>query len=187
MAKNFFFLIFSVAVLLFFSSIVLAQDAQQLGESVITPEANEEIDPYVLFWPVVAGKTSDEPLYFLKSFKEKVQGLFLFQEAKKGEYEIVLATKRLLEAEKLMNNKKAGHALKTLQAALAHLRQADDYLSRSKEKDVQGFNKVSKGVGDKLSNINKYLPVLKQKAGSEYHSTLDEISVVSQDLSTKLQ
>lgn len=186
MTKNFFFLICAVIALLFFSSVVLAQDTQQLEESVITPEANEEIDPYVLFWPVVAGKTSDEPLYFLKSFKEKVQGLFLFQEAKKGEYEIVLATKRLLEAEKLMNNKKGEHALKTFQTALAHLKQADDYLSRSKQKDVEGFNKVSKGVGDKLSNINKYLPVL-QRAGPEYKSTLDEISAVSQNLSNKLQ
>lgn len=180
-------LIFTVIMLFFSSPVVLAQDLDEEKEATPTSEVNEEVNPYALFWPVVAGKTSDEPLYFLKDFKEKIQGFFLFGEAKKGEYKIVLATKRLLEAKKLMDANKGSHALKTLKVALRELEQADNKLSLSKEKNIEGFNNVSSEVSNKLSNINKYLQALKIKTNSEYQPILEEMSTVSRTLLEKLQ
>src|SRR3989338_9481511 len=66
------------------------------------------------FWPLTAGKTIDDPLYFLKVWKENFRGMFIFGNPKKAEYAVYLGTKRVLEAEKLLKNGKKELAHQTL-------------------------------------------------------------------------
>src|SRR3989344_7375004 len=73
-----------------------------------------EVNSFVLFWPVSAGKTMGESLYGLKTFKEKVRGLLIFGKVQKVDYSLFLATKRVVEAEKLLNDGKDDLAVKTL-------------------------------------------------------------------------
>lgn len=180
------FLIVFIALVLFFRtavSLALAKIEQaQTGEATSTPQVVGTVDSYALFWPLVAGKTSDEPLYFLKSLKEKVIGMFIFNSAKKAEHQIILSTKRLLEIEKLSDSKKSDKALETVKKAKSHMEKA---LSLSDNKD--GLGKVKVEVENKLNNITTFLPHLKNKTEDNTDVVLDEINSQIKDLQSKLQ
>lgn len=68
-------------------------------------EVASEINSFELFWPIAAGKVMGEPLYFLKSFKERIRELLIFSDFKKADYNITLSEKRTVEAEKLFLEK----------------------------------------------------------------------------------
>lgn len=167
----------------FFASIVspgLAQSSTQ--PATPSAEATVSADPYVLFWPVVAGRTLGDRFYFLKTTKEKLAGMFTFRASKKAEYEIFLATKRLLEAEKLTKEEKKDNALKTVNAAKAHLEKAKAKLNSSKDSKVANSEAVKK-----LSNINVFLPQLKEISDQDVDTILDQIATLAQELQGKLQ
>ena len=81
------------------------------------------------FWPLTAGKTIDDPLYFLKTLKENFRGMFIFGNPKKAEYAVYLGTKRILEADKLFNDGKNELANKTLDKALEQFNVAEKNIS----------------------------------------------------------
>ena len=92
MIKRFLFFFFALALI--FPSLVEA----------VSPSPNPTagpVDTFTLFWPIVAGKTADDPIYFLKTFKESVREFLIFSKYRKADYNIRLAEKRLVEAEKL--------------------------------------------------------------------------------------
>ena len=66
----------------------------------------EPVRSYETFWPLVAGKVMGEPFYFLKSLKESAREMMSFSSSKKADFNITLAEKRILEAEKLFLEKK---------------------------------------------------------------------------------
>src|SRR3989304_10001184 len=72
-----------------------------------TPSASPtQMSSYELFWPVVAGKVPGDPLYFLKSLKAAVGAKFIFNDLKKADFHLLQSKKRLVEAEKLLIDKK---------------------------------------------------------------------------------
>lgn len=76
-----------------------------------------DFNSFELFWPVSAGSVAGDVVYPLKELKEKVRMLLIFSDLKKADFLIVLSEKRLLEAEKLLIDKKSdSNAKKTLES-----------------------------------------------------------------------
>lgn len=60
---------------------------------------------YELFWPIVAGRIPGDPLYSLKMIKEKIQLFLSINSSQKAGFYLTLSKKRLVEAEKIINDK----------------------------------------------------------------------------------
>lgn len=131
------------------------------AESLETPNKMVEIKSFELFWPVVAGRTMGDPLYSLKSLKEKVRGWFIFGKARKADYKIFLATKRVVEAEKLLKNDKNDLALKTFGLAENNVMKGKAYWTDVENKANQGDVMVN--IKNQLTNIEKFLNYLESK------------------------
>ena len=159
------------------------------GDEVVEGEEAEEvivenINSYELFWPLVAGKTSNESLYFLKRFKEKIRGALIFGNAQKAEYESMLATKRLLEVEKLLGEGNEDEARDTLE-------QASERLSEVKEEwdDVDDKGSVAKDqkdeINNKLNNLEVFLPYLirnNESLQSELGDVLTQVHQINETI-----
>src|SRR3989344_7660860 len=98
------------------------------------------VDSYNLLWPLTAGKTESESLYFLKLLKERISGWFIFNDTKKADYKILIGTKRVLEAEKLLKDGNTTAASKTLEKARSEYFSAFNHLKKAHSK-----NKLSAG------------------------------------------
>lgn len=161
-----------------------------LGGSPVLAATNEDassspqpvqVNAYELFWPLVAGKTEGDSLYFLKSFKEKLRGLLIFSPAKKAEYEVLLGTKRLLEAEKLVKSGKEELAIKTLSRALGQYENVQaniESIRRASGTLGQSYG----GVSNPLSNVQTYLASILPDRTGEVKSKLERIDGLIKDL-----
>ncbi len=117
------------------------------------------VSSFNLFWPVVAGKTMQSKLYFLKIWKENLRGLLIFGPAQKADYNIFLSTKRSLEAEVLMKGNVNDLANKTLDSAVSDLDKANSELSAARvtsEVDQDTKNEINSRVG----NLKTFMPSL---------------------------
>ncbi|MBI4058819.1 hypothetical protein HY404_01110 [Candidatus Microgenomates bacterium] len=118
-----------ILLLLLASSNVMATKTVLLTPSptpVPTP-----VDSYQLFWPLSAGKTASDSLYFLKFFKESLRGWFIFGNYNKAEYNITLSEKRLLEAEKLLMKNDYQNAKKTLDFGKSKVEEALSFTQKA--------------------------------------------------------
>src|SRR5688500_13173828 len=97
------FIITILAGLLLLPSIAFAQSPMP---SVSPQPTIVPVNSFDLFCPISAGKVAGDSLYFLKNLKENIRGVFIFDDFKKIEYNIVLTEKRAVEAEKLFLDKK---------------------------------------------------------------------------------
>lgn len=93
-------------------------------------------DSFTLFYPIVAGKTQGDSLYFLKTFRDQLTEVFTFGNAKKSEVNLMLATKRFLEAEKLLKNNQNTFADKTLLSFTNKLTAAYNYAKNEQDDDI---------------------------------------------------
>lgn len=168
-----------ISLFLLFGTSSSVFPAQQPEEATPGSEVGKPVDPYVLFWPLVAGKTSADTLYLLKSLKEKVIGLFIFERGKKAEYQVTLSTKRLLETEKLADLKKSGKALETIKRAKSHIERAISLSGKD------GLESVRSEMGKKLKNLEIFLPYLKNKTEDNSDVVLDEINSRIKELQSK--
>lgn len=122
-----------------------------------TPTASPqamELNTFELFWPLVAGKTVDNPLFFLKNLKEKVRGILIFGNPQKVDYAVLISTKRLLEGEKLLGEEKLEAAKKSLGLAEGELEQAENYFAKSKESN-ENYGNVGPQIVTRLTNMEK--------------------------------
>lgn len=128
---------------------------------------------YELFWPVVAGKTRGESLYFLKRLKEKIRGALIFGDAQKTEYRILLSTKRILEADKLLENKKTEHAIKALEEAKENLEEARE--SWHEVENPADYKQQIDEMNNKLENIETFLEKIKHGKEDSVRNMLQEV------------
>ena len=139
---------------------------------VVTPT---EFNSNEVFWPLAAGKTIDEPLYFLKSFKENLRGMLIFGNSQKADYAVFLGIKRVLEAEKLLKEEKADFANKTFDLALAQFEAAQKNIEEASSK-----NMLSKGSVDtmknRLNNLTDFLPTLSSDKANEVLQKVNELN-----------
>jgi len=167
--KIFLFLIIFPIILFCFNSSIRAQIKQVKQNSVTT------VNSYELFWPIVAGKVEGDSLYSLKLFKEKVREMLILSDFKKADYNILIAEKRIVEAEKLINDSKFEDAKKTL-----------DRLSVSLEKVVNNIKAAEKSGIPVESLQNRLTSSLeKQIALMEYLTT--KLPSANKDLFTSVK
>ena len=150
-----------------------------------TPTPVAEVNSFELFWPMVAGRTVEDPLFFLKRLKENLRGWLIFSPSKKADYSVFLLTKRVLEAEKLINQSRKDPAQKTLILAQGELAAGDKNLTKALEnKDVSGD--VRSNMVKRLNNLETFLKWFIPKSGEEYKSNLEDLLGKVQSMTGKL-
>lgn len=181
MKKLFLCVLFSISLVflsIFLSVSVLAQEEGSTISAKLKSGGS-----YELFWPLAARKTTTDPLYFLKLWKEKMRGMLIFEPAKKADYEVMLSTKRILEAEKLLQERKEDLVGQTLEKALAKLVSARANFSKS-QKSGNDFQSVKINLVKQLSNLDGFLPELTSYGKGDYQGKSNEIrEIVEQFLS----
>lgn len=166
-----------LVILVFSPVIALAHEAgaphkedEKVTEST---EGISEVNSFELFWPMVAGKTMDDGfIYSLKLLKEKIRGWFIFGPSQKADYQIFLATKRVLEAEALLKEGKDKHAIKTLNSASAQFFAAQKSIEKAKRSD--DLRDVSQ-MRSRAENINKLVSWLSTKEEEESKRALEKV------------
>ncbi len=138
--------------------------------STPTPSPSpSNISSFELFWPIVAGKTMGDSFYFAKTLKEGLRGKLIFGSAQKADYFVFLATKRVIEAEKLILEGKEDLAVKTLVQATKLLDKAVINVDQALAKGVP-FQEQAVNMGNRLSNLETFIPNLITKAGKNKES-----------------
>lgn len=132
------------------SSLVLAHQNEATTEAKTTFE---------IFWPLTAGRTIDDKLYFLKTLKENLRGALIFGSAQKAEYAVLLGTKRVLEADKLIKDGKKDFADKTLKKALEELNIAQKNIDSAKAKR-ESFGSNLATMQTRLDSLGNFIPSL---------------------------
>lgn len=168
MKKLFVLLFFS---LLFFSSTVfsLAQEASSSAQSV---------NSFEMFWPLSAGKTRADSLYFLKRLKENLRGAIIFRAANKADYKVFLGVKRTLEVEKLLNEDKLELADKTLDDAILDF--GDAHKNYKVAKDEKAVSKVTEQIKNRLTNLSSFIIFLKSKNITD--SSTNKLNVLEKEI-----
>lgn len=159
--KIFLAILLAIAVMVTVSNNTYAQDS--------SPSA--EFNPDVVFWPLSAGKTIDDSLYFLKQWKETLRGLIIFGQIQKADYQLTLATKRLLEADKLMQQQKFDAASKTLDLARLQIDSALTNVEKSKKNEIKPETKLS--MIDRLNKIREYGKTLQINTNNQIKQKMD--------------
>lgn len=139
-----------------------------------TPTSSpSSVNSYELFWPMVSGKSLGDSWYSLKIFKEKVRSFLIFGKAQKADYNLFLATKRLLEAEKLLNSKKMDFALTTLGNFSKKLALS---LANWEEAKVAGSvtPSIKENLNNRLNNLNALLKYLSPQYEGEIKDKIDQ-------------
>lgn len=139
------------------------------------PSANPEPvkDSYTLFYPVVAGKVEGESLYFLKRVRDKITEILAFSDERKSTVTLALATKKLLEAEKLLKEEKYEYANKAFNLFSDYLDSSYQHAVKAQEGDfvVDLFGEISNQTDKYLILLNQ----LKNKMPEEQKNRLLEI------------
>ncbi|QQS38628.1 hypothetical protein IPM62_04575 [Candidatus Woesebacteria bacterium] len=143
---------------------------------------DSEINSYELFWPLVAGKTRTEKMYFLKRIKEKTRGALIFGSSQKVDYHVFIAVKRTLETEKLLNEGKKDAASDTLKDAIEELDKAEEKVNDISKKGGNYGQKVH-GINTRLENISK-LAIFLSMTNDE--KLLVDLANKASDLSEKI-
>lgn len=159
------FFIFFFLLSLFSPFLIRAQEA--------SPAAlPQPVDSYSLFWPLSAGRTEADSLYSLKLFKETVQEWFVFGDTKKVDYTILLGTKRVLEAEKLLTEGKNELATKALESAATRYIEAHELAKKAHGKGKFFPQEVRR---DRLINVRRLIDYLKTGAPEEVDIKLEKV------------
>lgn len=164
-------LLVSVLSLGFFSAV--------LANHISAQEASPEPNSYELFWPLVAGKTIGDSWYSVKIFGEKVRGAIIFGAAAKANYEVLLATKRTLEAEKLVQEGKFAGVNTTLRAAVSELQSASKHIDAAK---LAGISLNAQEMSDRLTNLVPFAKWLSGKYGESHDLFLQVSEMASAQL-----
>ena len=158
-----------IIVSLFFSPAVLAQDN---GQVVETPE---KVDVYAVFWPIVPGNTVADSMFWAKQLKETMMGFFSFGTINQSKYQIELSEKRLVEANKLFEDKNYNNAEKSLDLNKNHRDSAIDYLKKARD-EKRNVDELSARLVTSLENQQKVINYLITLVPEDQKQKLGEIS-----------
>lgn len=153
---------------LFLPVMVFAQEEKDESSTALP----EEVNSYELFWPLVAGKTEGDSFYFLKLFKEQVQGWFISGDSKKADYAVLLGVKRVLEAEELIKNNKIDLALKAIERADSQFSKAYNHIKTADSKGKLATGEIQR---ERLINIKILVDYLRTISPEKTHPGLDTV------------
>lgn len=160
------YFILALFALLFVPQLALAHNEDVAP--VATESSTTTFNSFEAFWPLTAGKTLGDSMYFLKTLKEDLRGILIFGKPEKGEYLVFRSTKRILEAESLISNKKDDLALKTVETANGYLAQSKTNLD-----GVTGREDLKVAVKNRLDQLIKLVDELIHKTSGETHTKLE--------------
>ena len=106
-----------------------AQDVTPTTTLTPTPTVSKDIS-YDLPYP---GILPDNPLYFLKALRDNIMGVFITDPLKKANYDLLMADKRLVSAESLLNENKNDLAITTLSKSGNYFDEAIQEVSTAKQ------------------------------------------------------
>lgn len=121
-----------------------------------TKKDPESVNSFELFWPLVAGKVKGDKFYSLKTFKENARGFLIFGKPQKADYSLFIATKRILEVEKLAKDNKKELSLQTLDVALNELVDVENNMEASGD----SIKSTVDDLNLKFDNLEIFLPWL---------------------------
>ncbi len=165
------FLLISILFISLFSLLFGITYAKEITQAE-TSTSSATINSFELFWPLSAGRTEGDPLYFLKLFREQVIGWFTYGDTKKADYALQLGTKRVLEAEKLLKEGKIDAALKTLDRADKELSSVYTYVKKA---DSQKKFSTAEIRRDRLVSIKRLIDYLKPTSPENTYQKLDAV------------
>ncbi|MBX4205988.1 hypothetical protein KW795_02215 [Candidatus Microgenomates bacterium] len=148
-----------------------------------TPTPMAEVNSFEMFWPITAGKTLGESLYSLKTLKEDLRGALIFGRPQKAEYDTFVATKRLVEAEKLIKDNKLDLAEKTVDSANKKLTEANEILGSLKGTNLSS---IADNVNNRLDRLTIFLDYLETKTNGSLKEKLQTSDRLVDELSTKI-
>lgn len=161
-------------LILVFPSVSLAQEEMVIENEISESAEVETVDSFELFWPIVAGKVMGDPVYFLKSLKERLREFLIFSSFKKADYNITLSEKRTVEAEYLfMVKKDYKNAKKSLDAAQAKRERALGLIKKAEEEGryVVDLKNAQTGSLEKQRLLLNYLATVVEE---EQKSVIEE-------------
>lgn len=167
--------VFTLFLALVFSPLsAFAHTEDEPHKEATESAAQKEVNSFELFWPLVAGKTMDDGfIYTLKRLKETIRGWFVFGTTQKADYAVFLATKRVLEAEKLIKEEKTDLADKTLGSAVSQLEVAEANANAVLGKG-ENLGEAGANMKNRLSNIEKLVAWLTTRS-QENRELLQEV------------
>lgn len=145
----------------------------------------KEINSFEYFWPVVAGKVRGDRFYSLKRFKENLQGMLIFNKVSKAEYHSFLATKRIVESEKLINDGKTDQVNKALDDAKSNIEKANE-LSQKALNSNAAFGENGPLMVERMDKISTFSAWLSIKH-TNYTQILEEIIKAASETKTTLE
>lgn len=170
------FLFFPALVLVFaftFATNTSAKVSVSYPEMSPSPTPMANVDSFELFWPLAPGKVMGDTLYPLKLLKEKISDFLTFGTAQKANYKVFLATKRAIEAEKLLKDGKTDLANKTLDSMNSNLSSGYSMWQSVKDKpEAQGDTKST--VGQALTKLETYFTYLSVKNSGDAKTKIDK-------------
>jgi hypothetical protein len=147
-----------------------------------TPSSSE-VNSFEVFWPLSAGKVEGERFYGLKILKENARGALIFGKPQKAEYKMFLATKRFLEVEKLIKEKKEDKAKITLINANRQLTETNNILTGLKGKNMPT---TANEINKKIDNLQLFIPYLEKSADGTLKDELSKSSQLLEDVSKNI-
>lgn len=161
-------LITSVLVFIFIINILI------LPSFIHAQETPEKVDVYALFWPVVPGTTVADGMFWAKQLKEGFSGMFTFGSVNKAGYEIELSEKRLVEANKLVEDKDYSNALKSLKLNKQNREEAVKLQKKAREEKADA-NELTLKLGKSLEKQQKALAYLATQFPEDQKGEVDEM------------
>lgn len=178
MLKKLGILILGFSLMLAIPAIVFAKTTPK-ATPVASPTPAPVVNSFELFWPMVAGKTMQSKIYFLKTLKEEIRGFFIFGSAQKADYDIFLGIKRMLEAEVLIKGNVPDLANKTLDSARSDFSKADSLLTSAKNSSDIDQNTKDE-INSRVDNLRKFVTSL----SSQYPDYKDKLQTILSDLNS---
>lgn len=161
--------------LLFLGLFLSSFFSRQVFAENFIPTPPPASDSYTLFYPIVAGKTEGESLYFLKTWRDKLSEFLAFDDYSKSEVYLRNATKKLLESEKLYKTGKFSLAGKTLEAFT-------NKINNSYELAMKNYNQESNtDLLQKIKSENEKYEILLKQLSTDFFS---EKSAIEKALTT---
>lgn len=134
----------------------------------------EVVDVYALFWPIVPGKTVADSMFWLKQLKESFGEFFSFGDINKSKYQITLSEKRLVEANKLFEDKDYSNAQKSLDLNKGNRNKALDLMKKAQE-EKRKVDELKGRLVTSLQNQETDLKYLLTQLPTEQKLKIEEI------------
>ena len=100
--------------------------------------------------------------------------MIIFGSMQKAEYRITLGTKRLLEVDKLLQQKKIEASLKTLDNANKQFDAALGNIEKTKKNNMQ--EKIKLSIIDRLQKVRQYGKILQNKGNDDIKQKLEDVN-----------